>query len=55
MAIVKTEDLLGWQMKSGELVCLDCEPDPDDALPLDEHQLKNDDIVVCDRCFKRIH
>ncbi|MFA5271116.1 MAG: hypothetical protein WC412_02095 [Candidatus Omnitrophota bacterium] len=58
MAIIKKEDVIAYSIPystGDELSCPDCVGDDlEDVIPLTEYDFEDDEIVVCDRCGKKI-
>ena len=55
MGIIKLEDVLGWDTKTG-FCRTDCEPDPDvGATPIERGPYSPaEDIITCDTCNARL-
>ena len=55
MGIIKLEDVLGWDTKTG-VYCTDCDQDLDEeATPIMEGEYdSNEYIVTCDKCHRRL-
>ncbi len=53
MGIVKSEDVIAWDV-NGEIHCCDCCDGSDDEKPITEKDVSEGDIVICDRCGARI-
>jgi DNA-directed RNA polymerase subunit RPC12/RpoP len=52
MGIVKSEDVIGWD-EDGKIICSDC-GESGEGKPLTEDDFKEDDVVTCDHCGRRI-